>query len=54
MRRDFRKTRDFFASMGTVFEHENGLKSRLAVAAEDDIESDPPKSYPAKKHFTTI
>ena len=34
-RRDFRTRRDFFASMETVFEHENGLKSRLVVAAED-------------------
>ena len=25
----------FFASMGTVFEHGNGLKSRLVVADED-------------------
>ena len=26
----------FFASMGTVFVHGNGLKSRLVVAAEDN------------------
>ena len=36
-RRDFRRRRDFFASMGTVFEHGKGLKSRLVVADEDGI-----------------
>ena len=36
-RRDFRTRRDFFASMETVFEHGNGLESRLIVAAEDGI-----------------
>ena len=34
-RRDFRRVRAFFASMGTLFEHGNGLKSRLVVADED-------------------
>ena len=36
-RRDFRTRRDFFASMETVFEHGNGLNSRLVVADEDNI-----------------
>ena len=34
-RRDFRTRRDFFASMGTAFEHGNGQNSRLVVADED-------------------
>ena len=36
-RQDFRTRRVSFAEMATVFEHGNGLKSRLVVAAEDDI-----------------
>ena len=42
--RDFKTIRDFFASMETVFEHGNGRKSRLVVAAEDGIKLGSSKS----------